>query len=688
MAVAYDNDVMDASNEDGAENVSIDDILDEQANIANLLSQKKLDIIGKQVVQDYETDLKTMESWLKCMADAIDLASQEIKQKSEPWPNASNVKHALILEACIQFAARAYPELMRDDDVVHVKTIGPDPDNSKRDRADRVQRHMNFQISDEMVCWDEDFDRLLHIVAMMGTVFKKVYYCPVEQRNVSELCLPDKVIVNQNVQNLHTARRITHEIELFGSQITERRRMGVFLDIDLDCMSDDEHPFNDQPYEFLEQVRYLDLDGDGYPEPYVVTVHKISETVVRIVRCFDEHSIVYDEELEIAKINRDEYFVDYHFIHAIDGTFYSYGFGYLLSHASHTINTLLNQLIDAGTMSNLQCGFYGKGARIKGGTLSFRPGEWKKADSSGVNLKDSIVPLPVREPSSVLLQLVEFLLNSYYKMVSISDIMSGQISGSNTTAAEATNAVEQGMKVYNSIYKRLYRGLTKEFKRLFALNKDFLPDEVYFNVLDQTAHISKDDYADADLALTPVSDKTFSTGYEDMMRVRAAVDASNVIPSIQTQPLGRMLLRSLKFAPEDIAEIVPDQDPNEPTPEQKAIAQELDQARKDLAVEEQELMIKKLQLQLDAVKSQFENAKIAAEVEHILAKAENEDTKSALEPFLARIKEVQAEASYIQAITPDSGGDEDDVSRGLSKLEGTSDDKVAGSKSSGGNNGE
>ena len=679
MVDMYVEDTMDGTERD-VKSPSIDEILDASDNVAELLTPEFRDSLAKQVLEDYELDRDTMGEWLRVTEKAIELASQDIKIKTEPWQGAANVKHAIILEACIQFAARAYPEIVRDAKVVKTRVVGEDADGSKAERAIRIENHMNYQLMDEMSEWDGDLDRMLHVLSMVGTVFKKTYFCPIEKRNVSELCLPHKVTINQAVQNLETARRITHEVELYPSQITERVREKVFLDVELDEVTDEDQPFNDQPHVFMEQKRFLDIDGDGYPEPYIVTVHETSQTLVRITPCFAASSIEYtdDSKLDIKRITSDEYFSDFHFIHTIDGTFYSYGFGYLLSHATQTINTLLNQIIDAGSMSTLQGGFYGKGARIKGGTLKFRPGEWKKADASGVDLKNSIVPLPAKEPSGVLLNLVQFLLNSYYKMVSISDIMSGQVSASNTTAAEALSAVEQGMKVNNSIYKRIYRGLAKEFKQLARLNRDYLSDDVYFNILDESGVVARDDYEVEGVNVFPVADASMSTQFEQMARARAGLEAAQTIPEMQRTPLGRVYLKALKYTQEEIDEILPPEDPNAPSQQQQEFQAELDQRERDLGQAEQELQIKKFNLELQAIKDDFTNAKVAADTQLALAKAEQVDSSIDLDAFLAQVRDLESKAKFIQAVTPDHGEDRnEDNKRAAVGLEGAPSDSTS-----------
>jgi hypothetical protein len=189
------NNVMDISEDPNLKSVDIEMILDSALNVAELLQEDHLDRIGTQVIQDFEIDRETMGDWLKGIEDGIKLASQNIEAKTEPWPGASNIKHALILEACIQFSARALPEIIRDDKIVKPKKFGKDPQMQKLARAMRVADFMNWQLLEGMETWTEDLDRLLIVLAMVGTVFKKTYYCPIERENKSELCLPDKVTI-------------------------------------------------------------------------------------------------------------------------------------------------------------------------------------------------------------------------------------------------------------------------------------------------------------------------------------------------------------------------------------------------------------------------------------------------------------------------------------------------------------
>jgi chaperonin GroES len=642
--------------------ISIDDILANSENVAELLNKNLLDSIGTQVCDEYEIDKQSMQPWVDEMERAIKLAAQVSEKKMTPWEGASNVKHSLILEACTQFVARALPEIIRDRQVVKVNVFGKDPDGSKAARADRVSRHMNYQLLEQLDDWEDDLDRLLMLLSMMGTVFKKAYYCPVRRKNVSEICLPDKVVVHQATASLKTARRITHEIDLYRSDVIERQRAGVFLDVDLNYDENSDEPDTDFSSLFLEQHRKLDLDGDGYPEPYIVTVHKCSKTVVRITPRFYSEDIIEDivgSKIEIVGIEERQHFADFHFMRSMEGSFFSYGFGYLLAHGTHVINTILNQLIDAGTLSNTSGGLISKGAKIAGdssGALKLNQGEWYLANASGVDLQQSVFMFPTKEPSGTLFSLVQFLLNSYYKLISLSDIMSGQISGSNTTAAEAMSAVEQGMKLMNSVHKRVYRGLKREFKILFCLNGRYVSDEEYSNILDEPA-VVKDDYEEVKLDVAPIADASMTSQLEEVVKLRAVVEMSAQVPEINRIELGRRMLKAMRI--EDIDALLPPVDPNQPTPQQQQIQEALEQKADELDALDRQLRVQEADVQIKAQKTQYEVMKLIADATYTMQKAKKEDASISMEGFLADIKALEAKAKYIQAITPDRGKEND-----------------------------
>ncbi|MCR5876942.1 hypothetical protein [Phenylobacterium sp. J367] len=323
------------------------------------------------------------------------LALQTKEEKSYPWPKASNIKFPLISTAAIQFNARAYPAMIDGPNIVKGAIKGR-PTPEKQDRADRIGKHMSWQLLEEMDDWEEDTDRLLIQLPIVGCAFRKTWFDPLKGYNCSHLVSAGDFVVNYWTRDLETCPRATHVLPpMYPYEAEEKMRSGLWLRVDLgrapDAANDD-----DAPHVFLEQHRLWDLDEDGYPEPYIVTVHKETERVVRIVARYDETGVEMSEEGEIVRITPTRAFTKYGFIQAPDGSFYDIGFGTLLEPLSATINSTINQLMDAGHLANVQGGFIGDGVSIKSGNLRFKPGEWKRVTSAGANLQQSIVPLPVK----------------------------------------------------------------------------------------------------------------------------------------------------------------------------------------------------------------------------------------------------------------------------------------------------
>jgi chaperonin GroES len=253
-----------------------------------------------------------------------------------------------------------------------------------------------------------------------------------------------------------------------------------------------------------------------------------SGKVLRILKRFDEQSVSKNTDDEVISIKADNYFTKFSFVPSPDGGFYDIGFGVLLGPINETINTLINQLLDSGTLSNMQAGFISRGIRIKGGNHQFEPGEWKYVNTAGDDLRKGLVPLPVREPSQVLFSLLGMMIESGEKLSSVTEVMTGEIPGQNTKATVAMAAIEQGMKVFSSIYKRIHRSLSKEYKKLFKLNSVFLPMETYFNIIDvgqeQAAKIGNSDYDIEQIDVVPVSDPNVATEQQKIAKVQALME--------------------------------------------------------------------------------------------------------------------------------------------------------------------
>ena len=416
--------------------MKLEKIID-STNVAESLKEDKLQKIGDDAVSGYESDLLSRKPWEEDLKNWTDLALQIAAAKTFPWPNAANIKFPLLATAAMQFAARAYPTLVPSNgQVVKCKVVGYDQDGSKSMRADRISKHMSYQVLEQMDDWEEDMDKLLITLPIAGTCFKKTYWDAAKQKNCSKLVLPKTLVVNYFCRNMNDAERVTEVLFLTKRRITERKNQGVYLDVDLgDPTSNGDDPTTSvnkafqldvidddtTPYTILEQHTYLDLDEDGYAEPYIVTVDLNTHKVLRIVPRFTQDDVIVNANNKVVSIEAIQYYTKYSFIPNPDGGFYDIGFGRLLGPINNSANTIINQLVDAGSLSNLQAGFIGKGLRIKMGESRFQPGEWKAVNAVGDDLKKQIFPLPVREPSQVLFNLLDLLLKSGKELASVAE---------------------------------------------------------------------------------------------------------------------------------------------------------------------------------------------------------------------------------------------------------------------------
>ena len=511
-------------------------------NVADLLSKETLKSIGDVAHTGYEDDLASRQPWEKDLTAWTKLALQIAEEKTFPWPNAANIKFPLLATAAMQFAARAYPALVPSlGDVVKCKVVGRDLDGTKAERAKRVSIYMSNQVMNEMDDWEEDMDRLLISLPIAGTCFKKTYWDSSKQRNCSKLVLPKYLVVNNNAKSLEEAERITEILYLTRRQVKERQLRKVFRDVEMvepgsvweSAGTTVNRAFQLEntddvttPYTILEQHTYLDLDNDGYSEPYIVTLDEGSHEVLRIVPRFTEDDVIVDEKENVVSITAVDYYTKYSFIPNPDGGFYDIGFGRLLGPINESANTIINQLVDAGSLSNMQSGFIGKGLRMKMGEAKFTPGEWKAVNATGDDIKKQIMPLPVREPSGVLFQLLELLLKAGKELASVAEIMTGKMPGQNTPATTTMASIDQGMKVFTAVYKRVYRSLAKEFQKIYKLNKTYMNPQEYTSVLDDP--IAAEDFKGPEDDIIPGADPTSISQQEKQAKAQAVMQILNL----------------------------------------------------------------------------------------------------------------------------------------------------------------
>ncbi len=578
-------------------------------NIAEKQSQETLADLTTKVLEGYKIDLASRTEWEELNKQIIDLVKLVVKKKTYAGEVVANVKYPLIINACMQFAARAYPEIIKGNDVVKSKVIGNDPDNVKCDRAKRIAEFMSFQVLNEMPDFEEGVDQLLFTLPAIGCAFKKSYFDSIERRNISQMVFADDLVINYFAESLERAPRVTHRIYLYHNEIIERINSGVFIKFDIselgqatsDKTSDTDE---DTPHLFLEQHRWYDLDGDGYQEPYIVTVHKQSQKLVRIAPRFASDGIIRDTESDnIIKIIPEHYFTRYLFMPAIDGGFYGMGFGSLLMSTNSAINTIINQLLDAGTLSNRQSGFLGRGLRLgRGKSLTLKSGEWKPVDCTGDDLRKNVFPMPIREPSSTLFSLLGMLIDSGKELASMTEILAGNSPGANVPAESVLALIEQGLQVYSAIHKRIYRSLYKEFVKIRRLNALYLDQMTYSTVLDDPEANIQTDFSSADFDIVPVADPQSNTMIQRLMKAKAMLDLRG--QGLDDMEILRRYLAAMEI--DNIETLFPDQD-------------QPDQA--------EQLSLQKLQLEMQELQAKI--AKIESETQLNLAKAQAES----LEPI-------------------------------------------------------
>lgn len=595
-------------------------------NIAKDLDEDKLISIGNQVVSGFDSDVESRKPWEEDLKNWTDLALQIASQKTFPWPNAANIKFPLLATAAMQFAARAYPTLVPSNGkIVKCKVVGSDMDGEKSKRAERISTHMSYQILDQMEGWEEDMDKLLITLPIAGTCFKKTYWDAGKQKNCSKLVLPKTLVVNYFCRSLDDAERITEILHLTKRKIKERINQDMYLDVELgDPSADSLDPTTSvnmafqrsgdddetTPYVILEQHTYLDLDEDGYSEPYIVTVEQTSKKVLRIVPRFNEEGIKVNEEGKLISIEATQYYTKYGFIPNPDGGFYDIGFGRLLGPINNSANTIINQLVDAGSLSNLQAGFIGKGLRIKMGESRFQPGEWKAVNAIGDDLKKQIFPLPVREPSQVLFNLLDLLLKSGKELASVAEIFVGKMPGQNTPATTTMASIEQGMKVFTAVYKRVYRSLTSEFRKIYKLNREYMNPEEYVSVLDEP--IQQSDYAGSEDDVVPGADPTAVSAQEKQAKVQALMQL------LQLGTIDPMAVTQLYLEAHEISEpqkYIKQPSPPPPDPKVEALKAK---AQLDQQKAQMDMQVSQHKMQLEQASAEQEMQMKAAQVQQEL----------------------------------------------------------------------
>jgi chaperonin GroES len=665
------------------------DALFQMANLADEVDEQTLLDIGAQVVADFQADLDSRSEWEDQHDEWMKLAVQVVEEKSWPWDGAANVKYPLLATSAMQFQARAYPTLVAAPSVVKARVIGEDPTGEKAKRAERIGKHMSYQVLEQIEDWDEDMDKLCFILPITGVCFKKVYYDSATGHNCSELILPKDLVINYWTKKLEKASTVTHIMYMTKNTIMEQQMSGAFSELNLDTTSimNIDHEvearekegftqpavLDDAPRTILEQHRWWDLDKDGYMEPYIVTVEYSTSKVLRITPRFEKEGVIVKNG-KLVRIEPENYFIKFSFIPNPDGGFYDLGFGALLGPLNATVNTLINQLLDSGTLHNLQAGFISKGIRLKAGEAPFQPGEWKAIQTTGDDLRKGIFPLPTKEPSDTLFKLLGSIVESGQKLASIAEIFVGKMPGQNTPATTTMATIEQGMKVFTAIYKRIYRSLTKEFKRMYKLNKLYMEMGEEFNVVDSPdlLTIGQSDYLQDDTDVRPAADPT---SVSEMLRLTKAQALLELIP-LGTLNAQEATKRILEAQDQPEIEKLLNQGPPPPDPKMieaqvkvqtaQALAQlkqqevqmkmqaEQEKGKFDIAMKQMEMQLKAMEAQL-----KLEQAHKQAMVDTMKAKNDMEIThmKGKQQVEMANMQHEQKKKELAQSSKEKEAGD-------------------------------
>jgi len=490
-----------------------------EANLAEYLDDYVLGSISKKLISDVDSDKESRKEWMKTYTDGLKYLGMRFdEQRSQPFEGSSGVIHPILAESVTQFQAQAYKELLPAQGPVKTQIIGQRNANTEM-QAERVSEFMNYYIMNEMPEYDPELDQLLFYLPLSGSAFKKVYYDASKRRPVSKFIPAEDLLVPYEATDLLSAERVTHIVSMSSNEVRKLQLSGFYMDTELtgndveirDTVSEEidkiqgmEPEYGNDEQRKLYEIHtvediegFEDLDEDGEPTglklPYIITIDESSQTVLSIRRNYEPEDPIRN------KIN---YFVQYKFLPGLG--FYGLGLSHMIGGLSKATTSILRQLIDAGTLSNLPAGFKARGIRIRDEASPLQPGEFRDVDAPGGALRDSLMPLPYKEPSSVLFSLLGLLVQSGQRFASIADMNVGD---SNAAMPVGTTValLEKGTKVMSAIHKRLHYSQKSEFKILARVFGEFLPPVYPYETGSGSREIKLEDF-DRKVDIIPVSD--------------------------------------------------------------------------------------------------------------------------------------------------------------------------------------
>ena len=485
-------------------------------NIADFLEDDILGRLSNDLMGNYQDYKMSRKDWEKSYTEGLDLLGFKYNDRTEPFKGASGATHPVLAEAVTQFQALAYKELLPADGPVRTQVMGVSTPE-KIQQSQRVEDYMNYEVMNNMIDYEPDFDQLLFYLPLAGSAFKKIYYDEVEGKAVSKFVPADDLVVPYTATSLDDAESIIHMVRMSENDLRKQQVGGFYRDIDLTPGAQNESEAEKKERELAGETKtkdanvftllefhteldlegFEDVDPEGEPTgikvPYVVTIEESSREILSIRRNY---------EIGDVKKKKIQYFVHFKFLPGLG--FYGFGLIHMIGGLSRTATSALRQLLDAGTLSNLPAGFKMRGIRIRDDAQGIQPGEFRDVDAPGGNLRDAFMPLPFKEPSQTLLQLMGVVVQAGQRFASIADL---QVGDGNQGAAVGTTValLERGSRVMSSIHKRLYSSLKQEFNLLARVFKLYLPPEYPYDVVGGQRVIKQQDFDDR-VDILPVAD--------------------------------------------------------------------------------------------------------------------------------------------------------------------------------------
>ena len=539
---------------------------DHNANLAEVLDEKLLNELSSELRGQYEEDLESRDEWKEGYVKGLDLLGIKYEERTEPFDGASGVTHPLIAESVTQFQAQSYKELLPSGGPVKINIMG-NRTLEREAQAARVREFMNYQITEVMEDYDTDTDQMLFYLPLAGSTFKKIYYDQTRGTAVSKFVPAEDLVVPYQASDINTVSRLTHVLKMDENTIRKMQVAGIYRDVEISASDDDQDVvqekkdelegaskgYSDEVFSVLEMHVNLDLEGfedmgrDGQPTgiklPYIVTLDQGSGEILSITRNFEQNDPLK---------RKIQYFVHYKFLPGLG--FYGFGLIHMIGGLGRAATSILRQLIDAGTLSNLPAGFKARGIRIRNDDEPLAPGEFRDIDAPGGDLRNSIVPLPFKEPSGTLSNLLAALIEAGRRFVSIADQKLGESSGDmpvGTTVA----MLERGMKVMSAIHKRLHYAQKTEFRLLARIFGENLPQQYPYEIAGAEQQIYAADF-DGRVDVLPVSDPNIFSMAQRVALAQTQLQIAQSNPDIHNLPAAyRRLYQALEV--QNIDEILP-----------------------------------------------------------------------------------------------------------------------------------